>query len=221
MKKPWLNSEGAPEFNLNLRAELCNRPEPSELVSRKGDRPPRGMSPIYGRVSERKVPPLGFFKGRQKLMVGRAGNKITVLPYNFSSRAGCCCGARRLLRKTKIKSSTFVNFANHPGLTIMPFEYFLTYSESYTFMDFHIIANFPSDRDYKGSLKMYNSAGELVFGPVDALGRGTSCEENDWDHTKWWLTNADTLRANILPGLSVREPQNLLMDLMKGFPWTL
>lgn len=59
-------------------------------------------------------------------------------------------------------------------------------------MDFHIIANFTSNRDYKGSLKMYDSNGNLVFGPVEALGRGTSCEENDWDHTKWWLTNADT-----------------------------
>lgn len=59
-------------------------------------------------------------------------------------------------------------------------------------MDFHIIVNLPSNRDYKGSLKMYNSAGVLVFGPVDALGRGTSDANNDNDHTKWWMIDADT-----------------------------
>ena len=57
---------------------------------------------------------------------------------------------------------------------------------------FHIIANFPSNRDYKGSLKMYNSSGKLVFGPVDALGRGTSSKENNNNHANWWLTYADT-----------------------------
>jgi len=59
-------------------------------------------------------------------------------------------------------------------------------------MSYHIIANFSSNRNYKGTLKMYDGNGNLVFGPVEALGRGTSCEENDWDHTNWEMINADT-----------------------------
>lgn len=59
-------------------------------------------------------------------------------------------------------------------------------------MSYHIIANFPSNRDYKGTLKMYNGAGSLVFGPVDALGRGSNDTNNNWDHTQWMLENSDT-----------------------------
>ncbi len=55
-------------------------------------------------------------------------------------------------------------------------------------MSYHIIVNLPSNRDYKGTLKMYNGSGALVFGPVEALGRGSECP----DHTNWMETNGDT-----------------------------
>ncbi len=57
--------------------------------------------------------------------------------------------------------------------------------------NYHIIANFTSNRDYKGTLKMYNSSGTLVFGPVDALGRGSNKPENGNDHTQWKKKYAD------------------------------
>lgn len=60
-------------------------------------------------------------------------------------------------------------------------------------MSYHIIANFSSNRDHKGTLKMYDGNGNLVFGPVEALGRGTSYDDyNDGDHSKWWMQRADT-----------------------------
>jgi hypothetical protein len=58
-------------------------------------------------------------------------------------------------------------------------------------MGYHIIANFPSNRDYKGTLKVYNDNGKLVFGPVEALGRGTNDPSNGNDHTNWRLKNSD------------------------------
>ncbi|WP_152399128.1 L,D-transpeptidase [Paenibacillus cellulositrophicus] len=57
--------------------------------------------------------------------------------------------------------------------------------------NYHIVANFPSNRNYKGTLKMYNASGSLVFGPVDALGRGSNRDENNGDHTQWKLKYAD------------------------------
>lgn len=59
-------------------------------------------------------------------------------------------------------------------------------------MSYHIIVNLPSNRDYKGSLKMYDGTGSLVFGPVDALGRGTNKKTNGNDHTDWIKEDADT-----------------------------
>ncbi len=38
---------------------------------------------------------------------------------------------------------------------------------------------------------MYNSSGVLVFGPVDALGRGSNATENGNDHTQWKKKYAD------------------------------
>ncbi|TKH43879.1 L,D-transpeptidase [Paenibacillus sp. FSL R10-2782] len=58
-------------------------------------------------------------------------------------------------------------------------------------MGFHILANFPANRDYKGILKVYNDSGTLVFGPVEALGRGSNDEANGGDHTNWKRKNAD------------------------------
>ncbi|MET1174529.1 L,D-transpeptidase [Paenibacillus amylolyticus] len=58
-------------------------------------------------------------------------------------------------------------------------------------MGYHIIANFPANRDNKGSLKVYSDNGTLVFGPKDALGRGSNDPKNGNDHTNWKLQNAD------------------------------
>ncbi|WP_427181887.1 L,D-transpeptidase [Paenibacillus sp. TC-CSREp1] len=58
-------------------------------------------------------------------------------------------------------------------------------------MGYHIIANFPTNRDYKGTLKVYSDNGDLVFGPVEALGRGSNDSKNGNDHTNWKLQNAD------------------------------
>lgn len=58
-------------------------------------------------------------------------------------------------------------------------------------MGYHIIANFPSNRDYKGTLKVYDDSGKLVYGPKDALGRGSNDAANGKDHTNWKLKNAD------------------------------
>lgn len=58
-------------------------------------------------------------------------------------------------------------------------------------MSYHIMANFPTNRDNKGTLKMYNGSGALVFGPVEALGRGSNDPANNNDHTNWRLKNAD------------------------------
>ncbi|MFF2912412.1 L,D-transpeptidase [Paenibacillus sp. NPDC057934] len=57
--------------------------------------------------------------------------------------------------------------------------------------NYHIMANFSSNRDNKGTLKMYNSAGTLVFGPVPALGRGSNDPANGNDHTQWKKKNSD------------------------------
>lgn len=57
--------------------------------------------------------------------------------------------------------------------------------------NYHIMASFPTNRDNKGTLTMYNSAGKLVFGPVDALGRGSNDAANNNDHSNWKLKNAD------------------------------
>lgn len=58
-------------------------------------------------------------------------------------------------------------------------------------MGYHIIVNLPGydRRDYKGVLKMYNDSGALVFGPVDALGRG---DRDDNNEANWKLTDANT-----------------------------
>ncbi|MCL9662177.1 L,D-transpeptidase [Paenibacillus hunanensis] len=58
-------------------------------------------------------------------------------------------------------------------------------------MNYHIMASFPTNRDKKGTLKMYNNTGALVFGPVEALGRGSNDPANNNDHTNWRLKNAD------------------------------
>ncbi|WP_372011522.1 L,D-transpeptidase family protein [Paenibacillus chitinolyticus] len=59
-------------------------------------------------------------------------------------------------------------------------------------MSYHIIANFSANRDNKGTLKMYDGSGALVFGPVEALGRGSNDPANNNNHANWKMTNADT-----------------------------
>ncbi|MEE4580588.1 L,D-transpeptidase [Paenibacillus polymyxa] len=61
-------------------------------------------------------------------------------------------------------------------------------------MSYHIIVNLPSygQRDNKGTLKMYNGSGSLVFGPVEALGRGDRTNQGDKNNANWRLTDADT-----------------------------
>ncbi|ULO04785.1 L,D-transpeptidase [Paenibacillus sp. 19GGS1-52] len=58
-------------------------------------------------------------------------------------------------------------------------------------MNYHIMASFPTNRDNKGTLKMYNNGGVLVFGPVEALGRGSNDAANNYDHSNWNLKNSD------------------------------
>jgi hypothetical protein len=91
-------------------------------------------------------------------------------------------------------------------------------------MSYHIIANFSADRDYKGVLKMYNGSGTLVFGPVEALGRGSNHADNDFDHSNWDMTNGDTptggYNASVVdagtPSSSYGTNKRVLMDPTSG-----
>jgi hypothetical protein len=54
-----------------------------------------------------------------------------------------------------------------------------------------ITVDLPSNRDYKGTLKVYSPSGSLVYS-CEALGRGMEGPANGYDHTAWWKPNADT-----------------------------
>ena len=49
----------------------------------------------------------------------------------------------------------------------------------------------PENRDNKGTLYLYDPDGQNTF-ICECLGRGSNHEDNDFDHTDWWKTNADT-----------------------------
>lgn len=73
---------------------------------------------------------------------------------------------------------------------------------------YHLVASFPADRNFKGTLEMYNNAGNLVFGPVEALGRGSNLPTNGFDHTQWIKKDADVPTGEyatsvIAPGPSI------------------
>ncbi|WP_151737702.1 L,D-transpeptidase ['Paenibacillus yunnanensis' Narsing Rao et al. 2020] len=91
-------------------------------------------------------------------------------------------------------------------------------------MSYHIIVNLPANRDNKGSLKMYDGSGALVFGPVEALGRGTNMASNGYDHTNWIEENSDTptgvYAASVIdpgtPTSSYGSYQRVAMDPTSG-----
>lgn len=93
-------------------------------------------------------------------------------------------------------------------------------------MSYHIIVNLPAygNRDNKGTLKMYNGSGALVFGPVEALGRGDRTEQGDKNNANWRLTDADTptgvysasIAAKELPESSYGPHQRVRMTPVSG-----
>lgn len=56
---------------------------------------------------------------------------------------------------------------------------------------YRIYAEFPAGRDKKGTLKLTDSSGTLIWGPANALGRGSNKPENDNNHSNWMKKFAD------------------------------
>lgn len=74
-------------------------------------------------------------------------------------------------------------------------------------LNYHIIVNLPVNRDFKGTLKVYNGNGDLVYHPVPVLGRGSNDALNNYNHANQLMRNADTptgvAKTRIIPeGLS-------------------
>lgn len=91
-------------------------------------------------------------------------------------------------------------------------------------MNFHIIAHFPFNRDYKGTIKMYSHQGTLIYGPVVALGRGSNNPlTNDNNHSNWKMKNSDIptgdYTASLIeakPGLIFGPEQRIYLEPIAG-----
>ena len=75
-------------------------------------------------------------------------------------------------------------------------------------MSYAIIASFPTNRDIKGVLKLYDNNNRLIFGPVDALGRGSNSPLNKQNHADWMLPDADIPTGEYQ--VSIVDPGNSL-----------
>lgn len=74
--------------------------------------------------------------------------------------------------------------------------------------NYRIYAEFPKTRDTKGQLKLTDFSGTLKWGPVDALGRGSNCEENGKNHSNWMKKYADIPTGEYETSITDAKPGN-------------